>query len=199
MKTIVQLVQELHNYFIGKDTTAKQAVEANIAPVETDATSASQAYAIGKQLILIDVLYDVTAAITQGDALVVGTNIVAADNLTDQIAAKADISDLGSASAKDSTNAVTQSSTDLVESGAVYTALTGKANAPTIKTETLAASATSVTFTGMPTTGNNIISFYIDGGANYTAIDTSTSGQVTLTYDAESSARTVYCEIEGVS
>lgn len=35
---------------------------------------------------------------------------------------------LGTAAAKDSTNAVTQSSTDLVESGAVYTALSGKVN-----------------------------------------------------------------------
>lgn len=106
---------------------------------------------------------------------------------------------LGTAASKDSTNAVTQNSTDLVESGAVYDALANKADAPTIKTATLAANATTVTFTGIPTTGNNIISFYIDGGANYTAINTATSGQVTLTYDAESSARTVYCEIEEVS
>lgn len=69
----------------------------------------------------------------------------------------------------------------------------------TILNQTLAANATSVTFTGIPTSGNYIISFYIDGGANYTAINTATSGQVTLTYDAESSARTVYCEIEEVS
>lgn len=74
-----------------------------------------------------------------------------------------------------------------------------KANKPTILTQTLAANATSVTFTSIPTSGNNIIDFYIDGGANYTAINTATSGQVTLTYDAESSARTVYCEIEEVS
>ena len=35
---------------------------------------------------------------------------------------------LGTAAAKDSTNSVTQSSTDLIESGAVYTALQGKVN-----------------------------------------------------------------------
>lgn len=69
---------------------------------------------------------------------------------------------------------------------------------PTVKTATLAASATSVTFTQMPTSGNNIIRFYIEGGANYTAIDTSVSGQVTLTYAASVSARTVYCTIEEV-
>ncbi len=86
MKTVVDLTTALKTYFLGKDTTAKQAVEANIAPVETDAASASKAYTIGKQLVLNDVLYDVTAAISQGDALVVGTNISAADTIVDQIA-----------------------------------------------------------------------------------------------------------------
>lgn len=86
MKTVVDLVTALKTYFIGKDTTAKQAVEANIAPVETDATSASKGYVVGEQLILNDVLYDVTATITAGDALTVGTNINAADDVTSQIA-----------------------------------------------------------------------------------------------------------------
>lgn len=86
MKTVVDLTTALKTYFLGKDADAKQAVEANIAPVETDATSASKGYAVGAQLILNDVLYDVTAAISQGDALVVGTNISAADTIVDQIA-----------------------------------------------------------------------------------------------------------------
>ena len=73
------------------------------------------------------------------------------------------------------------------------------AKKPTLLTQTLAANATSVTFTSIPTTGNNLIDFYIDGGANYTAINTATAGQITLTYDATSSARTVYCEIKEVS
>lgn len=64
--------------------------------------------------------------------------------------------------------------------------------------KTLAALATSVEF-DVPTTGNNIIDFYIDDGANYTAIDTSVAGKVTLTYDADASAREVYCKIEEVS
>ena len=68
-----------------------------------------------------------------------------------------------------------------------------------IKTQTLAASATTVTFTGIPTTGTNLIDFYIDGGSGFSAINTSTSGQVTLTYPASSSARTVCCRIEEVS
>lgn len=69
---------------------------------------------------------------------------------------------------------------------------------PTIKSQSLAANATSVTFTGIPTSGNNLIDFFITDGANYTAINTATSGQITLTYAASSSARTVYCRIEGV-
>ena len=93
MKTIVDLVTSLKTYFIGKDTTAKQAVEANIAPVETDATASVGSYAVGDQLFLLDVLYDVTAAITAGDALTVGTNIAVADTVSEQIAdSKSDIS-----------------------------------------------------------------------------------------------------------
>lgn len=87
MKTIVQLVTELKTYFLGKDTAAKQAVEANIAPVETDASAASQGYSVGAQLFLGDVLYDVTAPIAQDDALVVNTNIKAADNVSSDIVA----------------------------------------------------------------------------------------------------------------
>lgn len=111
-----------------------------IAPTETNASSSSAAYAVGDQLILNNVLYTVTTAITIGDALVSGTggNIEASDSLTDQLGTKANDSalapvaktgaysdlsgkpTLGTAAAKNSTNAVTQSSTDLVESGAVY-------------------------------------------------------------------------------
>lgn len=111
-----------------------------IAPTEANASSSSAAYAVGDQLILNNILYTVTAPVTIGDALVSGTggNIEASDNLTDQLDSKANSSDfatvatsgsyadlsnkptLGTAAAKNSTNAVTQSSTDLVESGAVY-------------------------------------------------------------------------------
>ena len=68
----------------------------------------------------------------------------------------------------------------------------------TVLSQTLAANATSVTFTELPQSGDNMIDFFITGGANYTAINTATAGQVTLTYDAEASARTVYCEIKEV-
>ena len=85
MKTVVDLVTSLKTYFTGKDTDAKQAVEAVIAPVETDATSASKGYTQGEQLILNDVLYKAKTAITAGDALVVNTNIEASDDITKQI------------------------------------------------------------------------------------------------------------------
>ena len=129
-----------------------------IAPTEASASSSSAAYSVGDQLILNNILYDVTAAIQIGDALTTGTggNIAAADTLTDQLNAKANSSDLaavatsgaysdlsgtptlatvatsgsyndlsnrptlGTAASKNSTNAVTSGSTDLVESGAVY-------------------------------------------------------------------------------
>ncbi len=160
MKTIVQLTSELKDYFLEKDKAAKQAVESNIAPVETDASSASKAYAVGKQLILNDILYDVTAAISAEDALVVGTNISASDDLTTQI---------------------------------------GDANARigAVTSQTLAADATSVSFS-VPTSGDNLIDFWASDGSNYTAINTSVSGTATLTYDAVSSARTIYCKISEV-
>lgn len=160
MKTIVQLVSELKDYFLEKDTAVKQAVESNIAPVETDASSASKAYAVGQQLVLNDILYNVTAPISAEDALVVGTNISASDDLTTQI---------------------------------------GNANARigTVTSQTLAANVTSVSFS-VPTSGNHLIDFWASDGSNYTAIDTSVSGTATLTYDAVSSSRTIYCKISEV-
>lgn len=160
MKTIVQLVSELKTYFTGKDTISRQAVEANIAPVETDATSSAAAYSIGDQLILNDILYKATAAIAIGDALTVGTNIAFADDVVTQ---------LGDAASR----------------------------IGTVTTQTLAAQATSVSFT-VPTTGNYLIDFWASDGSNYTAIDTSVSSTATLTYDAVSSSRTIYCKISEV-
>lgn len=90
MKTVVDLVTSLKTFFLGKDTASKQAVEGNIATVETDATSASKGYSEGEQLFLNDVLYDVTATITAGDALTVGTNIAAASKISASISGKQD-------------------------------------------------------------------------------------------------------------
>lgn len=74
--------------------------------------------------------------------------------------------------------------------------LESKIGAVTVKT--LAANATSISFT-VPTTGNNLIDFWCSDGSNYTALDDSVSGTVTLTFEASASARTVSCRIAAVS
>jgi hypothetical protein len=79
MKSIVDFTNKLKAYFAQNKT---------IAPTEDDATSASQDYSIGDQLVLSGTLYDVTAPITTGDALATtgaGANITAADDVTTQI------------------------------------------------------------------------------------------------------------------
>lgn len=76
MKTIVDLVTSLKNYLVGKSS---------VAPVEADPTDSSAAYSIGDQFYISNVLYEATASISQHDALVVGTNIKLADDLTTQI------------------------------------------------------------------------------------------------------------------
>ena len=81
MKTVVDLVTSLKTYFLGKDTL----IESSIAPVEADPTDSSAAYSIGDQFYIANVLYEATASIAQHDALVVGTNIKVADDLTTQI------------------------------------------------------------------------------------------------------------------
>lgn len=76
MKTVVDLVTSLKNYLVGKSS---------VAPVEADPTDSSAAYSIGDQFYISNVLYEATASISQHDALVVGTNIKLADDLTTQI------------------------------------------------------------------------------------------------------------------
>ena len=85
MKTIVDLETDLVKPYIDEED---EKFAANIAPVET--SPATGAHAVGSQIIYNGVLYDVTAAIAATDALVVGTNIAAADDVVTQIAAKAD-------------------------------------------------------------------------------------------------------------
>lgn len=76
MKTVVDLVTSLKNYLVGKSS---------VAPVEADPTDSSAAYSIGDQFYISNVLYEATASISQHDALVVGTNIKLAKDLTTQI------------------------------------------------------------------------------------------------------------------
>lgn len=112
MKSITLVVQNLLKPYIDNH---RHTAEANLAPVELDATSASASYAVGDKLVLNDVLYDVTAAITAGDALVdsgAGANIAASDDITTQIK-----------NHTVTTDAVpTKNSTHAVQSGGVYSA-----------------------------------------------------------------------------
>lgn len=76
MKTIndyADLVKEQH------------ALNTTIAPVETDLTSASKAYAVGQKFIYDGVLYQAKTAIAQGAALVLNTNYEAADDVSSEI------------------------------------------------------------------------------------------------------------------
>lgn len=118
-------------------------VETSIAPIEI--SPATAAHTVGTQLYYNDTLYKVKAAIAVGDSLVVDTNIELADNITTQLAAKANTSDLGTAAAKDSTSAIAQGSTDLIESGAVYSALGDKANTADLGTAAAKDSTNAVT------------------------------------------------------
>lgn len=84
--------------------------------------------------------------------------------------------------------------------GAINELLSGKEDNATIKTATLAAGSTTVTFTNVPTTGNNLIDVYTDvAGLEYTAVDATTAGQLTYTFEAQSAAVTVYLVIKEVS
>lgn len=67
-----------------------------------------------------------------------------------------------------------------------------------VKSATLAIGETAVTFTQVPTTGDYLVDFFTSNGINYSAIDTSTAGQVTLTFEVQEVAVTVYCQIKEV-
>lgn len=69
-----------------------------------------------------------------------------------------------------------------------------------VRSATLAAGSTTVTFTNVPTTGNNLIDVYTDmAGLEYTAVDATTAGQLTYTFEAQQSAVNVYLVIKEVS
>lgn len=71
------------------------AIKAMVAPTETSPTA--NGWSVGEQFIYNDILYKVTATITAGDALTIGTNIAAADTVAEQIEdATDDISSLQS-------------------------------------------------------------------------------------------------------
>ena len=158
------------SYIDAHDTAAKRAVEANIAPVETDAAASVGTYAIGDQLILNDVLYEATAAIDPGDALETtgaGANIQEADKIAKQIQdANGDITSLNSA-------------------------LSSKEDAPTILTSTLSIGATSLTFSDASITTSSILDVYADLYGIAPTDITVTTGQAVLTFDAQTVAVSV--------
>ena len=86
--------------------------------------------------------------------------------------------------------------TKKVSMGDILNATGGKAS---IKTATLAASATTVTFTQIPTTGTNMFELYTSvPGLEYTSVDDTTSGELTFTFEAQEAAVTVYLVIREV-
>lgn len=149
--------------------TLDPALKPDIAPVEASATT-SQAYAVGSYLYYNSTLYMVTSAIAQGGTIITSG---AGQNVTGVT--------VGSR--------LNTLSSDLAD----------KEKKHTVLSQTLSAGSTTVTFTNIPTTGDYIIEFATSAGINYTAIDTSTSGQVTLTFDVQSAAVTVYCDIKEVA
>ena len=88
------------------------------------------------------------------------------------------ISSLGTAASKDSTNAITEDSTDLVESGAVYTGLSAKANTADLGTAAYKDSTNAVT------SGSSDL---VESGAVHSAIQT-VSNKVSNSGDAYSSS-----------
>lgn len=73
-----------------------------------------------------------------------------------------------------------------------------KLNKPTTLSQTLLAGDTTVTFTGIPTTGTNKITICTSvAGVNYLSLDDTTSGQLTITFSPQSVPVTVYVMIEG--
>lgn len=83
---------------------------------------------------------------------------------------------------------------------ATLTAVSLVTPSTTVKTATLAAGSTSVTFTNIPTTGNNTLDLYSDtAGVEFNELDDSTSGQLTYTFTAQESAVNLFLIIKEVS
>ena len=94
----------------------------------------------------------------------------------------------------------TDSAADGTKKVTVRSVLDAAGGKATILTQTLAASSTSVVFTGVPTTGTNMIELYTDkAGLDYDSVDDSTSGQLTYTFEAQSAAVTCYLVIREAS
>lgn len=105
---------------------SNKAAKTDIAKVEDDSTASTEILE-GEQFYHNSVLYEATSDISVGDSFIVSPttdyNCKLSDSVTEQIKAVKD--GLGTASTKNSTSVVTDS-TDLVESGAVFDAVQGQ-------------------------------------------------------------------------
>ena len=130
-------------------------VERIIAPLETN--PATVAYAVGRQIIYDDWLWEVIAPIAVGDSLIdyavdpTNANIKKSPSVETQVLAIKN--GLGTAAAKDFTTSVTSGSADLVTSGAVYSEVDAVSTALTnveskLNNNYVLKSSTSVKVTG---------------------------------------------------
>lgn len=73
----------------------------------------------------------------------------------------------------------------------------GKQDAPIIKSQQLTVGQTSVTFTGVPTTGTVMTEVYTSkAGLDYESIDDSVAGSLVVNYEEQDETITVYLKIE---
>lgn len=148
--------------------TLDPALKPDIAPVEASATT-SQAYAVGSYLYYNSTLYMVTSAIAQGGTIITSG---AGQNVTDVT--------VGSR--------LTALNSDLAD----------KEDKPTVLTATLAAGATTLTFTNAAIGNNSRIRAYSDPFVLGLIEDMSQSGTtVTLTCAAQANSVSVVLEVRG--
>ena len=96
---------------------------------------------------------------------------------------------------KADTSALQAVAADVASVQSDVTALGAKVG--TVTSQTLAAGATSVSFS-VPTSGDYAIEFFTSDGSNYLAINTSVTGVVTLTFEASDADIVVSCRIAEV-
>lgn len=66
---------EITEIVVNGNTYTIASTDTNLAPVETNANSASKSYTVGEHLVVNNTYCKVIAAISAGDTLVIGTNI----------------------------------------------------------------------------------------------------------------------------
>lgn len=103
---------------------------------------------------------------------------------------------LGSAAYKSSTDAVTEGSTALLESGGAFTAISQKRNKPTILTSTLAIGATSLSFTNAAIGNSSRIRVTTNPFSKGLEDAVQSGTTVTLTFAAQEVALSVSLEIQ---